>query len=264
MNRKVKIAIWIVVITGIIAALKYADYRFKNRPLREIIVNVDINGTQQLIEEDEIFALIQQGHDSIQDQKVGQIDLQLIETLIKTNPYVYSVNAFINMDASLEISVEQRQPLLRVFNEKGESYYIDTEGALLPLHPTTTVYVPIASGKITGAFLPSLKFRRFDTITEDQCRVIPIEEKLFHIAAIIHEDSLLSELVAQIYAEDASHFELIPRIGRQKIIFGDAFDSEEKLLKLKYFYSEAYSKYDLELYKAFDLRFRNQVVCVKK
>jgi len=264
MNRKVKIAIWIVVIMGIIASLKYADYRFQKQKLKEIIIDININGSQQLIEEEEIWELIQQGHDSVQDQEVGQIDLQLLETLIKTNPYVYSVNAFINMDASLEISVVQRQPIIRVFNTKGESYYVDNEGVMLPLHPKTSVYVPVASGKITAAFLPSLEFRQFDTITEELCRVIPAEEKLFHIASIVADDSLLNELVAQIYVEDGSHFELVPRIGNQRIIFGDADDSREKLMKLKYFYSEAYSKYDLALYKAFDLRYRNQVVCVKK
>ena len=264
MNRKVKIAIWIVVIFGIIAALKYADYRFQKKQLKEIIINIDINGSQQLIEEDEVRGLIQQGHDSVQHQEVGEVDLQLLETLIKTNPYVYSVNAFINMDASLEISVVQRQPLLRIFNARGESYYVDAQGAMLPLHPTTSVYVPVASGKISGAFLPSLEFRHFDTITEEQCRVIPVEEKIFHIVSIISEDSLLTELVAQIYVEDASHFELVPRIGNHRIIFGDADDSREKLMKLKYFYSEAYSKYDLAMYKAFDLRYRNQIVCVKK
>jgi cell division protein FtsQ len=264
MSRKLKIAIWIVVIIGIIIALKYADHRFRKQKLKEIIIEIDINGSEPMIEEEEIRSLIQQGHDSVQDQEVGEVDLQLLENLIQTNPYVLSVNAFINMDATLEINVKQRKPLLRIFNTRGESYYVDCDGALLPLHPETSVYVPIANGDIRGAFLPSLEYRRFDTITEEQCRVISVEEKLFHMAEIIVEDSLLSELVAQIFVVNASHFELVPRIGNHKIIFGDAYDSEEKLMKLKYFYSEAYRKFDLGIYKAFDLRFRNQVVCIKK
>lgn len=264
MSRKLKIVIWIVVIVGIIAAVKYADYRFQKQKISAVIIDIDINGSEQLIEECEIRALIQQGHDSLQHQEVGDIDLQMLENLIETNPYVYSVNAFINMDASLEIEVVQRKPLIRIFNSRGESYYIDKSGSLLPLHPTISVYVPIASGDIDGAFEPSLELRRFDTITEDQCAIIPVEEKLFHMAEIIVEDSLLSQLIAQIYVVDPSHFELVPRIGNHKIIFGDADDSRGKLMKLRYFYSDAYSQYDLSIYKSFDLRYRKQIVCVKK
>ena len=264
MKKRIRILIWIVTIIAIIVALKYADHQFKNRKLSEIIIELDLQGSEELITDEEIRTLIQQGHDSIHEQEVGSIDLQMIENLILTNPYVSSVNAFVNMDASLEIKVVQKVPILRVFNKMGQSYYIDSDGCLLPLHPMKSVYVPVANGNISQKYAASLELRKLDTITEDQSKLLPVLEKLFHISLIIKEDSLLRNLIAQIYVKDSSHFELVPVIGNHQIVFGDAFDAEEKLKKLKYFYSEAYRMYDLGMYKSLDLRFRNQIVCIKK
>jgi cell division protein FtsQ len=57
--------------------------------------------------------------------------------------------------------------------------------------------------------------------------------------------------------------ELVPKIGKQLIIFGDAADAREKLENLATFYRKVMSQKDWDLYKTINLKYKNQVVCSK-
>ena len=59
--------------------------------------------------------------------------------------------------------------------------------------------------------------------------------------------------------------ELYPAVGGHKIIFGTTEDMEEKFEKLKVFYKEGLSSIDSWTnYSVINLKYKNQVVCIKK
>ena len=59
-------------------------------------------------------------------------------------------------------------------------------------------------------------------------------------------------------------FEMIPKIGNQLIVFGDATDTETKLGKLKLFYKEIMVKAGWDHYSVINLQYKNQVVAKRK
>ena len=58
--------------------------------------------------------------------------------------------------------------------------------------------------------------------------------------------------------------ELVPRVGNHTILLGDITNYQEKLRKLYLFYEKGVNQVGWNDYKEINLKFRNQIVCVKR
>lgn len=264
MKLKYKILILLIVAISIIVLIRLANSNFKKQKISQVTVSIDTQGGPELVTEEEVLLLVSQGYDSLTSRTVGEIDLAWVENIAKTNPYVQSVDAFINIDASLTVSIVQRKPILRVFNSHNQTFYIDTEGAMMPLNKDGCPKLLVASGAIDERYYPSTKYSYFDSINYNQAQLLSVLNKLYLISMEIERDTLLSELISQVYVTDKNNFELIPVIGNQNILLGDVDEHRKKLKNLSHFYKEGYSVTNFMKYKTFDIRFTNQVVCTKK
>jgi cell division protein FtsQ len=61
-----------------------------------------------------------------------------------------------------------------------------------------------------------------------------------------------------------SKFEIIPLIGDQLVVVGDAEQLDKKFNRLKSFYQQALLQHGINTYEKLDLRFENQVVAVRR
>ena len=59
-------------------------------------------------------------------------------------------------------------------------------------------------------------------------------------------------------------FELVPRVGSQRILLGDGSALEQRFEKLRLFYRDGMPKADWRRYAKIDLRFADQIVCTKR
>lgn len=259
-----KILILSLIIIAVLVLLKLSNDNFKKQKISQVNIIINTQGGPELVTEEEVRGLVSQGYDSLTKRQVGEIDLEWIENITHTNPYVLTADAFINIDASLTIDILQRKPILRVFNQKNESFFIDSEGKMLPLNRGASPGLVVAAGNIQERFRPSQTYPYFDSINYDQSKVLPTMHKLFLIATEITKDTFLSRLITQIYVNDNSHYELIPVIGNQNIILGDIDGLKIKLRNLHHFYKKGYTTINFNKYKSFDIRFHNQVVAIKK
>ena len=66
------------------------------------------------------------------------------------------------------------------------------------------------------------------------------------------------------YIKENKEIELIPRVGNHNILLGNINGYEEKFKKLKLFYSEGVKQTGWNNYKEINLKFKDQIVCVKK
>ena len=198
------------------------------------------------------------------DKMVKEVDLKGIEDSIEKNIYVQDVDAYISLDAALNIYVLQSKPIARVFNTHGESFFINTSGRLMPIGSVATEGLVVASGNIIEKYEPETKLLNLDSVPYEDCNNVSTLNKIFLIAEAISKDSLLNKLITQIYVNSNKSYELIPIIGSQNILLGDVDELERKLSNLNIFYKEGYKKFYFEKYKTIDIRFTNQVVCIKK
>ena len=89
-------------------------------------------------------------------------------------------------------------------------------------------------------------------------------EDVLKMAVYIHEDPFWKSQIVQVYVRRNGEFELIPRVGSQIILFGNADRMETKFFKLKTLYREGFSHTGWNQYEIINLKYTSQVICTKK
>jgi cell division protein FtsQ len=76
----------------------------------------------------------------------------------------------------------------------------------------------------------------------------------------IQADSFLMAMIDQVDITSQRTFEMVPKIGNQVIVFGDASDAAAKFRKLKLFYKKVMLQMGWSKYSIIKLQYKNQVV----
>ncbi|MCU0370028.1 MAG: hypothetical protein MUC31_01325, partial [Bacteroidales bacterium] len=187
------------------------------------------------------------------------IDLYELERAVLINPYISSCEVFQTIDGGLVLKARVREPLVRIITEENQQFYLDYSGCAMPLKPGSPSHVLIANGRIRDRYISIDKSEKPLTTFSDSSLL----HQVYPVAYFISADEFLRSFIDQIYVNENSEIELVPKIGSQAIIFGNASDTREKLENLKTFYQKVMSNMDWNIYKSINLKYKNQVVCSK-
>jgi cell division protein FtsQ len=141
---------------------------------------------------------------------------------------------------------------MRVMNQAGQDFYIDQNGLKIPMSSNFTAKVMAANGYIDEAYGGKL-----DTLHTD------VVKGLYKTAQFISKDSLWTAQIAQLYVNANHEIELIPRVGTNRVLLGNADSLEKKFHNLLVFYKQALPQVGWDRYKVINIKFSNQVVGVK-
>jgi len=213
-------------------------------------VEVVVMGNESFIEQKDIMALLVEKYGELVGRTLKSIPIHNMEADLRQIPFVYAAIVTVDMDGTLTIRVKQREAVVRIINEKGTDFYIDQQGHKMPVSLKYVPHVPVANGHIHEPYNGAL-----DTI-ESQ-----LIKDIFKTAQFISSDSIWNSQVVQLYVNDQRDIELIPRVGNQQIILGNADSLERKFEKLKLFYSNIVPKTGIGAYKSVNLKFSGQLVC---
>jgi len=167
-------------------------------------------------------------------------DLQNLEKILLAHPVIKRAQVYCDEVGKFSISVETKEILMRVKNDK-EDFYIDNEGLKIPLLDYYTPRVIV----ITGDF----KYDR--------------NSKIIDFMNIISENNFWLSQIMQLHFSN-NEMEIIPRIGNHKIYFGYLLNLDEKLDYLYSFYKNILPSKGWNTYKSISLKFNNQIVCTKR
>lgn len=207
-----------------------------------------------LIDSLDVIKLVEKAIGATLDgQTASLVDEAFVEQALEENLFVKNAEVLLTADSKVKINIEQRIPILRVVDKLGVQYYLDNNGAKVPLSRHFTARTLVATGNIpphTPEFLTKKKNGMKD---------------LFELTNFILANPFWQAMVEQVHVTGQEDFVLVPKVGDQSIILGkwDA-DVEVKFKKLKTFYEEGMSREGWQKYKTIDLRYRNQVVCERK
>lgn len=241
---------WLVCLAGIIVLMSFIT--IKKHEVKCTSVKILIPGADNFIEREEIDAILKQGQGSLIGRNLEEINIHEIERSLKTNPYIAFAKVYTDMDGVIHISVKQRQPVLRILNAGGQDYYVDSNGLKMPMSPNFTADVLVANGNILEGFSG-----RVDTL------LTPLAADLYKTALFIKQDTLWDAQIEQIFVTDQFDIELVPRVGNQRIILGNADSLQTKMDNLLAFYKQAMPLVGWNVYKTINLKYTNQIVCEK-
>ncbi len=262
MRRILSIVFWIIILAGVTSL-----FIFSNKKQDEIVcpkfeIEVDYGKAPVLITQGNIRQQITDSKIKVRGKALGHIEVEKIQELFDNNPFIKTAAISIGVNGVVKASIKQRNPLVRVIDQKGKQFYIDEEGYLMPLSPDFPARLIIASGNISPVGKIRKKGKKVDEISPYQ--KLPADlQKVYITALALRNDIFNNALIEQIYLNEAKEIELFPKIGRQSIILGDTVFIAEKLKNLKIFYTDGMKNTGWDTYKSINLKFRNQVVCLK-
>jgi cell division protein FtsQ len=244
------ISIWAVCLGGLAVLMSFIGVKKASLLCRE--VKVYIPGNQYFVDRLEINSILHVGNNTLVGKKLDEINIQQLEKTLQANPFIEFAKVYADMDGVVNVEVRQRQPILRVMNRFEQDFYVDQFGLKIPLSNNFTAPVLVATGNIDEIFI-----NRVDTLHTEMAK------QLFKTADFIRRDSLWDAQIEQINVNANHEIELIPRVGNQRILLGNADSLDKKFKNLLIFYQKAIPKVGWGAYKVINIKYANQVVAVR-
>jgi cell division protein FtsQ len=259
-----RVTLWVLIGITFIVSVSFSDSKRSEMLCSEVQIFLMDTMGHSFVERNDIEEIITGKFGNPQGKPLHSINISLLEKIINNNPFVSTAQVFSTIDGKLVIEVEQRNPVVRIINNNNESFYMDDEGVFMPLSDNYTARVPVANGNIFNRETEHKIRNVSDVLNSDTSFHATMPENIFRITDYIHHHEFWNAQIVQMYVNADGEFELVPLVGNQIIIFGDAVDIDEKFEKLFTFYKEGLNKTGWNQYASINLKFKDQVVCTKK
>jgi cell division protein FtsQ len=259
MKKILHISFTSILVAGTVLLLAFTNMEYQQKTFRTFKIDVLNASDRAMITDKEIADLVTSKFGIIEGSSIARIDLYELENTVLANAYVSSCEVYQTIEGDLVLKARVREPLVRVINQDDDQFYLDLSGYLMPVNPLHPSHVPIASGFIPDKFISLDKSEKpLDAYPDSS-----VLHQVYPVAYYILKDDFLKYFIEQIYVTEKKEIELVPKIGSQNIIFGDATDTAEKLENLKTFYQKVMCNINWHTYKSINLKYKNQVVCLK-
>lgn len=260
MKKIVNITAWVIFITGTLVLFSFTEGT-KNKGLcKKIEIKIDWESGNQFITDDDVKTMINRMGYIENKTAFEKINSNQIETKLLDLSSTKSAKVYKDMNGVLRVNIIQRQPILRIINKNGSSFYLDVEGKTMSLSTKYTARVVVVNGELQEKMNHSVEeIKANDSLTKAS-----FLDELYDFVTVYKKDEFFEAQFEQIFMSNKGELEVIPKVGNQKIIFGKPIELQEKLDRLKTFYTEGINPENLNLYTSINLKFNGQIVCTKK
>jgi cell division protein FtsQ len=258
--QKVKnIVFWSLLGMYLFASLSFVSNKRAQVPCTKVEVCITDTSKNKFISNKDIYAMLFAKNMKFLGTPIESINTKEVKEMIDNYPPIGNTTIYKTIDGKLKIEITQRDPILRVINNRYESYYIDKKGTVMPLSGRFTSHALIANGNIKQQF-------RIASSTNILTSKKPgnIVQELYIVAKFVKDNDFWNSQIVQMYVNEKQEIELIPRVGSQIIILGDTSDMEEKFHKLEVLYLEGLKYTGWNNYETINLKYKNQIICTKR
>lgn len=238
----------LVLLTGLVLLMGFIGKKSNEQACSA--VEVIVLGDESFIEQKDITAMLTEKYGELVGRTLESIPIHEIEQDLRQIPYVFSAIVTIDMNGLLIVRVKQREAAVRIINNKGLDFYIDRQGHKMPVSLKYVPRVPVVNGFISEPYDGALDSMKSQLVVD-----------IFKTAQFVSSDSVWNSQVVQLYVNEDQDIELVPRVGNQRIILGNADSLERKFEKLLLFYRKIVPKTGIGAYKSVNLKFAGQIVC---
>ncbi len=235
----------LILIGYVVFALIWAD----SMAAKEICTGIDVHVLQSptsrnFVTPAEISSLLKEWKLNRTDMPLHTIDTQKIEDSLESIDNIEHANVERLADKRLLLTVTPMQPVARIFDNHGSSYYINRQGKRLTANARFRLDVPV----ITGAF--------------DSVRT-PVS--LLPLINRIASDSSWNAIVSHVAVEAGSHdVLLVPMIRGHVINLGEPDNIDDKLERVMLMYHKVMPIKGWNYYDTISVKWRGQIVATRR
>lgn len=249
-KKRVLQVIWLLAGIGTIVLLGAAMQKKGQRKCEDVRIEIEGAEHHMFIDEKDVLQLVN-ARGPIKGLPVSAVNLRQLEAGMEKNPWVKNAELYFDNQQVLQVKIEEREPVARVFTAQGSSFYLDSGGLRLPLSEKMSARVPVFTG------FPSDKAR----LSKPDSALL---DDVVKLSRYIVADSFWMAHISQVDITTHATFELIPSIGDHVVLIGNAEDISSKFNRLYTFYKKAWLQQGMNKYEKLDVQYANQVVAVKR
>lgn len=216
-------------------------------------LKVVVEGKETFIDQQDISRMIDHKFGAIVGRDLKSIKVQQIEAELEKLPYVSRAEVHLDMDGTVQVTVQQREVVLRVINKAGREYYVDRSGKKVPVTLKYVPHVMVASGNIAEGYTQPLE-KIESKLVQDLMGVVD------HVLG----DDLWENQIVQIYVNEQRDIELVPRVGKEILVIGSADSLDYKLKRLEVYYKNILPKVGSEAYEKVNVKYGGQIICERR
>lgn len=216
-------------------------------------LRVVVEGKETFIDQHDISKLINDQFGRVIGKELIAIDVHRIEGALRKLPYVSNAEIFVDMDGTIQVSVQQREVVLRVINQNGNEFYVDTEGRKIPVTLKYVPHVLVANGHIGEGYGKAL-----DSVNTK------VVKDLVRVVEQVKGNELWENQIVQLYVNEAKDIEIIPRVGKEVLVIGSADSLANKLARLEVYYKNILPKAGTDAYERVNVKYSGQIVCERR
>lgn len=242
-KRVLKILTLVLLLAYLVAAYILWGNKGSDVVCQHFYINVLDSAENNLIAASDLHSYLGKAHLLPQGKKGSDVNTAAIERCVREIELLDMVECYQEENGNVYLNVSQRKPIMRVYTDVGENYYIATDGKPLAVDTMYVDYVPLVTGCID------------DTLTA---------EMLIPLVSYIAQHEFWSAQVTQIRVSPRHDVLLYPRVGNHVIVLGDLQDYENKLHALLALYEQALPQVGWNAYDTISVKYQNQIVCTRR
>jgi cell division protein FtsQ len=246
------IGLWVTIGCGVVVLLVAAMGKEEGRVCTGINVVVKGVSNNFFVDKKDILAAIGEYLDGKPEgQLIRHFNLKSLENDLQRNVWVKNARLFFDNNAVLQVVIDEREPVARVFTHAGNTFYIDSALNMLPLSDKYSARLPVFTG------FPS------------EAKVLPradsaLLKDIYLVSTALQRDAFWMAMVEQIDITPQRNFEMVTKIGDHSIVIGDGSVMDDKLNRLMLFYKQVILKTGWQKYSSINVQFAGQVVAKKR
>ena len=137
---------WIVAAVGTVVLLVSAIRSKDSKACSGIEINIASSSNNFFVDKKEIKNILTaNGARQLVGTRATNLNLQLMEEVLEKNIWIKNAELFIDNNQVLQVKVEERVPVARIFTTGGNSFYVDEEADRLPLSESFSARVPMVT-----------------------------------------------------------------------------------------------------------------------
>lgn len=208
----------------------------------EVKIDIDDVMPDGFLNANEIKQILERQHLYPLAMPMQNINARMIEEALQKNPFVQQAECYKTPTGHICISLKQRMPIMHVMSVKGDNYYVDIQGGILPETRFASDLL-VATGSISKKYA---------------------QKTLTPVVNEIVRDKFWQSQIVQIHVLDDGSIEAVPRVGDHIIYLGAPTDIGQKLERLRKFYLYGLNQAGWNKYSYISVEFDNQIICKKK
>ena len=208
----------------------------------EVKIDIDDEMPDGFLNAKDIKQMLEKQHLYPLAKSMMAVNARDIEESLQKNPFVQQAECYKAQNGLVCINLKQRMPIMHVMSAKGDNYYVDIHGSILPETRFASDLL-VVTGAITKKYA---------------------QKTLTPVVNEIVRDKFWQSQIVQIHVLDDGSLEVVPRVGNHIVYLGSPIDVPRKLERLRKFYLYGLNQAGWNKYSYISVEFDNQIICKKK